>query len=137
MKVFSVALVFGLALFSPTSFSSEGEISGTVSLAKAAAGNPAPTGILYIFARTYSKTPAAGGPPAAVLRIPSPKFPVSFKLTSQNMMMPGTKFQGPFSIHARLSPSGDASDKSGLSGQTQASQAIEVGAKDLKIELAK
>ena len=109
------------------------EVSGTVTLDAGLEKTIAANGILFIFAR---KAGEAGGPPAAVLRIPSPKFPYAFTLSGANAMMPGTPFEGPFTITARYSPSGDALDKTGPQGQDKRT-AIKPGQKDIKIELKK
>jgi hypothetical protein len=102
------------------------EISGQVSLAKGAALKPG--GILFIFAKK------AGIPmPAAVLRVPDPKLPYKFSIGAQNAMAPGTPFDGPFTITARYSPSGDAMDKSGPEGS--AAKPVAVGTENLKIEM--
>ncbi len=71
--------------------------------------------------------------PAAVLRVPEPKLPYKFALSSKNAMVPGTPFKGPFKITARYSPTGDAMDKSGP--ETTLLKPIKVGASNLKIEL--
>jgi len=109
------------------------EISGTVTMAKGSEAAMKETGVLYVFARAGG---GAGGPPAAVLKIPQPKFPVTFKLSAANAMMPGTPFDGPFTITARYSPTGDALDKSGPQGEDKRKD-IKPGASDVKIELKK
>ena len=108
-----------------------GEISGSITISKELEKKLSANGILYIFAR---KTGAAGGPPSAVLRIEKPKFPLTFSLSGANAMMPGTPFEGPFTIVARYSPTGDAIDKSGPQGQDKRVD-IKPGIKDVKIEL--
>lgn len=102
------------------------EISGEVSLAKGAALKSG--GILFIFAKK------AGNPmPAAVLRIPDPKLPYKFTISEKNAMAPGTPFDGPFTITARYSPSGDAMDKSGPEGSE--AKPVAVGTSNVKIEM--
>lgn len=93
-------------------------------------GNP--KGVLYVFAKRF------GGEmpmPLAVMRIANPKFPVKFELSQKNAMIKDTPFKGPFMIVARLSPSGDAFDKSGMEVST--TKKIELGEKDIKLVLAK
>ena len=86
------------------------------------------TGVLYIFAKNFkSKRPM----PVAVKRIENPKFPVKFKLDKSNTMIPDTPFKGPFTITARISPSGSAMDKSGIEVKTD--KPIKIGD---KIELS-
>lgn len=125
-------LFFGLTFAFASAFALAGEeISGTVTISKELQKTLAPNGILYIFAKVAGST---GGPPAAVLRIPNPKFPLPFSLSGANAMMPGTPFKGPFSVTARYSPTGDAIDKSGPQGQDKRNN-IKPGQKDVKIEL--
>lgn len=102
------------------------EISGEVSLAKGVALKPG--GILFVIA----KTPGVAMP-AAVLRIPEPKLPYKFSIGAKNAMAPGTPFDGPFTITARYSPTGDAMDKSGPEGIE--AKPVKVGTADLKIEM--
>lgn len=103
-----------------------GVVSGEVTLAKGVQLKPG--GVLFIFAKK------SGNPmPAAVLRIPDPKLPLKFSLSGKNAMVPGTPFDGPFTITARYSPRGDVMDKSGPEGVQ--SKPVAVGTTDLKIEL--
>jgi hypothetical protein len=113
-------------LFSFQIHATPGEISGEVSVAKGVSLKPG--GILFIFAKK------AGNPmPAAVLRISDPKLPLKFSIGEKNAMSPGTPFDGPFTITARYSPSGDAMDKSGPEG-TEA-KPLTVGTSNVKIEM--
>lgn len=134
VKLYLLLLLF---LSAPTiSFSAEpsagkavevsGEVSGEVTLAKGVQLKPG--GVLFIFAKK------SGNPmPAAVLRIPDPKLPLKFSLSGKNAMVPGTPFDGPFTITARYSPGGDVMDKSGPEGvQTKP---VAVGTGGIKIEL--
>jgi hypothetical protein len=63
------------------------------------------TGILFVIARN-----PAGGPPAAVKRIASPTFPVTFDLSSADSMM-GQPLPARFRLEARLDSDGDATTK--------------------------
>jgi hypothetical protein len=118
---FLIALFLGLQVYAgPT------EISGEVSLAKGVSLKPG--GVLFVFAKK------PGMPmPVAVLRVTEPKMPLKFSITEKNVLTPGTPFDGPFTITARYSPSGDAMDKSGSEGTI--AQPVAVGASDVKIEL--
>lgn len=124
MKIFS-AFVFLLSVgFS--AFAAPGEISGEVTLAKGVTLKAG--GVLFVFAKK------AGIPmPAAVLRIPDPKPPLKFSLSAKNAMAPGAPFDGPFTVTARFSATGEAMDKSGPEAST--AQPVAVGASDLKLEL--
>ncbi|HYL79615.1 MAG TPA: hypothetical protein VEU07_02315 [Candidatus Acidoferrum sp.] len=48
------------------------------------------------------------GPPFAVERIPEPRFPLSYRLGSENVMMAGAPFEGEVTMIARLSVAGGA-----------------------------
>ncbi len=102
------------------------EVSGEVVLAKGVQIKPG--GVLFIFAK---KT---GIPmPAAVLRIPDPKLPLKFSLSGKNAMVPGTPFDGPFTVTARYSPSGDVMDKSGP--ESVPTKPVPVGTTGIQLEL--
>ena len=79
-------------------------IEGTVRLDPERAAKAGGRAVLYIVARPAG---AQGGPPLAVKRIPAPAFPVSFSLGSGDVMMPGTAFEGPLNLSARLDRDGD------------------------------
>lgn len=109
----------------PTSGNS-GEVSGEVTLAKGASLKSG--GVLFIFAKKL------GNPmPVAVLRIPDPKLPLKFSLSGKNAMVPGTPFDGPFTVAARYSPRGDVMDKSGP--ESVQTKPVAVGTTGIKLEL--
>ena len=100
-------------------------VSGSVEFIGAA-----PKGVLYIFAR---KAASPMPMPLAVKRIQNPRFPVAFSLSSRDAMVQDTPFTGPFTIVARLSPSGDPLDKTGVEVKTD--KPIELGASNVKLVL--
>lgn len=112
-------------------------LSGKVSIAKGLEKEITPNGALFIFAKKANQAGTKGIPPLAVLRIPSPKFPVDFSLSQENAMMAGTPFEGPFVVSARYSPSGDALDKSGPEAMSDLKKPLQAGAKNISIELKK
>jgi len=77
-------------------------VRGRVSLAPEASGRG---GTLFIIARRQGMT---AGPPLAVLRVTSPNFPLAFEIGPDQVMMPGTVFEGPIALTARLDGDGDA-----------------------------
>ncbi len=113
-----------------------GSVSGTVTIDKKLAIE-LKGGTLFIFAKNAGSKAGDGQMPVAVQRIPNPTFPVSFELSGENTMIKGTPFDGPFSIYARYSASGDATDKSGPQGATAKNKKVNVGDKSIKIELKK
>jgi hypothetical protein len=115
-----LSLTFGNICFSQS-------ISGEVSIKGAN-----PKGVLYIFAKKFGgKMPM----PLAVKRIVNPKFPVKFNLSQADAMMKQIPFKGPFVVTARLSPSGDVSDKSGVEISTI--KKIEMNQKNIQLILSK
>lgn len=119
--LFALTLLFATQLHANSK-----EISGEVILSKGVTLKPG--GVLFVIAK---KT---GVPmPVAVLRVPEPKFPYKFSIGEKNAMAPGTAFDGPFTITARYSPSGDAMDKSGPEGLE--AKPVAVGTSSLRIEM--
>ncbi len=79
-------------------------ISGRIELAE---GSSAPNGsVLFIIARS-----GASGPPAAVKRITTPRFPFDFEIGPEDRMIEGIPFSGPFLISARLDGDGNATTR--------------------------
>jgi hypothetical protein len=83
--------------------SSPDGIAGTVTVAKELERQLPEDAVLFVIARK-----AAAGPPFAVVRIPQPTFPQSFRLGPDNVMMAGTPFEGSVHLAARLSRTGTA-----------------------------
>ncbi len=67
-----------------------------------------PEEVLYIIARGSATRQIV-----AVRKEEHVRFPFSFRLSSGDSMMPGTPFEGPFDLTARLSRSGDATPQPG------------------------
>lgn len=132
-------LILSLAtLFTMNAFAVDktGQVSGEVTLKKGLEKSLSSEAVLFVFAKKAGVAAGNGAMPIAVLRVPQPKFPYKFNLTAANVMAPGTPFEGPFSLYARLSPSGDAMDKSGPQGESLGGKkGIQNGQKDVKIEL--
>ena len=80
-------------------------IQGTVNVSNALQKNIPENGILFIFARPEG---VKRGPPLAVKRVADPKLPYEFILGPQDVMMPGTVFEGPMVLTARIDVDGDA-----------------------------
>jgi hypothetical protein len=89
--------------------------------------------VLFIIAKSTSGT---GGPPLAVKRIASPKFPVAYSLSAQDIMMQGTPFSGKVFLSARLDKDGNPTTKEpgNLAGDYKKNPA-DVGAKKIDIVL--
>ena len=95
-----------------------GNISGTITVAPALEGSLPAGAMLFVIARPAGVT---GGPPLAVLRIPSPHFPLPFEIGPANVMIPSMRFQGDIEITARLDSDGNAMTRTpgDLSGATR------------------
>ena len=107
-------------------------ISGTIVVDPSLAGAMPSGGMLFVIARPFGVN---AGPPMAVLRMPSPRFPVAFEIGPDNVMIPSMRFEGDIGISARLDSDGNAMTKlpGDLSGATP--QPLQPGAKDVKIVL--
>ncbi|MFL5813120.1 MAG: hypothetical protein ACJ763_06040 [Bdellovibrionia bacterium] len=82
-------------------------IQGTVQITKQLKDKLSSTAALYIIARPNGVT---AGPPVAVKRFTTPlNFPISFEITANDAMMPGTPLEGEFTLMARVSQKGSAS----------------------------
>jgi hypothetical protein len=81
---------------------------------------------LFVYARRLS-----GGPPLAVKREKQPQLPYSFKITQDNVMIPGTVLEGLVDVSAKIDQDGDplSVQDGDLNGTVQA----KVGQKDLVI----
>jgi len=77
-------------------------LAGTIRITPRLAGRIAPGDVLFVIARR------GPGPPLAAKRIPSPVFPVSFRLGQEDVVMTGGSFQGEASVIARVKKGGAA-----------------------------
>ena len=108
-------------------------IEGTVELPPGHAAKADPRATLYIVARAAG---AGGGPPLAVKRIAAPTFPVSFALGPADVMMPGTAFEGPLDLSARLDRDGDPLTREpGEPAGAYGGNPVKPGARDVAIKL--
>jgi cytochrome c-type biogenesis protein CcmH len=83
-------------------------VEGEVRLHPRVKDKAKPEDVLYIIARG-----SASRQIVAVRKEEHVRFPFSFRLSSADSMMPGTPFEGPFDLTARLSRSGDATPQPG------------------------
>lgn len=77
-------------------------ISGQITLSPELRSSLERTDILYIIARKDV------GPPLAVKRVQNLQFPLSYSLSAEDVMFPGTPFQGEVRIVARIDRDGNA-----------------------------
>ena len=85
-------------------------IQGTVNVSVGLKNKVPENGTLFIFVRSEG---VKRGPPLAVKRIPDIQFPYEFTLGAQDVMVPGTIFEGPMVLTARIDVDGDARAGSG------------------------
>lgn len=92
-----------------------GNIAGTISIDPGLADKVNPSATLFIVAR---QADVPFGPPLAVQKIQSPEFPFSYTLSGEDVMRPGTPFQGKITVKARLDGDGVVGTQPGdLEGQ--------------------
>jgi len=82
-------------------------IEGTLELAPDLVGRVPQGAVLYLVART-----AQGGPPLAVVRVPSPRFPMRFSIGPDDRMNQSMPFAGELLITARVDTDGNAMTRS-------------------------
>jgi hypothetical protein len=80
-------------------------IRGRIEVAPDLAASAAGGSILFLIARSG---PATGGPPLAVQRYQSPRFPLEFEIGPDQVMIPSMRFEGEISLTARLDSDGNA-----------------------------
>ena len=86
----------------------EGEtlnIQGTVSISEGLKNKMPENATLFLFVRNRD---LKRGPPLAVQRLPEIKMPIKFSLGPQDIMIPGTPFDGPMLLTGRIDADGDA-----------------------------
>lgn len=107
--------------------SAEGRaVEGEVRLDPRVKDKAKPDDVLYIIARG-----SANRQIVAVRKEEHVRFPFSFRVSSRDTMMPGTPFEGPFDLTARLSRSGDATPQPGdLEGTAKS---VPVGARGVNV----
>jgi len=107
------------------------EIIGTVSIARELMGRLQDTAVLFIVARK------AAGPPFAVKRVVSPRFPLAYRIGSEDLMMAGASFEGEVRISARLARLGIAGppQPGDLEGEHPAP--VRVGSQNVNITISR
>jgi hypothetical protein len=105
-------------------------VTGTVAVK--AGLTPKGTGTLFVIARPVG---AIGGPPLAVARIDDPVFPIGFRLSQANVMIPSNRFEGEVTLTAKWSKMG--SPMAAVPGDLSTSEAqnVKVGTTDIQVVL--
>lgn len=107
------------------------EISGTVSIARDLAGRLQDTSVLFIIARK------ASGPPFAVKRIASPRFPLAYRIGPENLMMAGSSFEGEVYMGARVAHAGTAGPPQPGDLEGEHPVPVRVGARNVNIAISR
>jgi len=107
------------------------EIAGTITVARDLTGRIQEGSVLFVIARK------AAGPPFAVKRIVSPRFPLAYRLGPEDVMMAGSTFDGEVRVSARLSRTGTAGPA--LPGDLDGEHAapVRVGARNVDIVISR
>ncbi len=98
----AIAAYFGLAHGCEQAGS--GRLAGRVTIAPELASKVQPTDVLFVIVRR----PGGTGRPLAAKRIDRPQFPVSFEITSADMIQQGSELRGMVDVTARLDKDGQA-----------------------------
>jgi len=80
-------------------------IQGTIRISEGLKNKIKDNSVLFLFARS---TEVKRGPPLAVKRIPEIKLPFKFSLGAQDIMFPGSSFEGQMVLTGRIDADGDA-----------------------------
>ena len=109
------------------------EIRGEIDLASELTLVRPAGGVLFVIARPQGAT---GGPPLAVLRIPSPEFPLAFTIGPENVMIPSMQFAGAISISARLDADGNAMTRGSGDISSATAEGLSPGAEGVRLVLS-
>jgi hypothetical protein len=108
-------------------------IEGQVELAGELARARPEGGVLFVIARPRG---ALQGPPLAVLRIPSPVFPLEFSIGPDDVMIPNVRFEGAISLSARLDADGNAMTRGASDLSSPVAEPLSPGARGVRLVLS-
>jgi len=106
---------------------SEASIAGTVRVAERVRDVVPPGAVLFIIVR------AGPGPPLAVKRISTPRFPFDFAIGPEDRMGQGAPFEGPLEVTALLDADGSVSSRTPGDLRGTAATSVEPGARGVEI----
>ncbi|MEK6619332.1 MAG: hypothetical protein AABY90_11615 [Nitrospirota bacterium] len=111
-----------------------GVIAGQVTIAPALAAKVSATDVLFVIVRRPQGPPR----PIAVKRIDGPRFPMSFEITKNDVMVEGSELRGMVDVVARLDKDGRAGppQNGDLEGQFDKNPTL-VGARNIEIVINK
>lgn len=105
-------------------------VTGTVAVKEGL--TPKGTGTLFVIARSKD---VVGGPPLAVARIEDPVFPIGFRLSQANVMIPSNRFEGEVTITAKWSKMGSPMAAAPGDLATADAQNVKVGTTEIQVVL--
>ena len=107
------------------------QIAGTITVARDLTGRIQDGSVLFVIARK------AAGPPFAVKRIVSPRFPLAYRLGPEDVMMAGSTFDGEVRVSVRVSRTGTAGPA--LTGDLEGEHGapVRVGARNVDIVISR
>jgi cytochrome c-type biogenesis protein CcmH len=105
-------------------------IRGTISVAEELRGRVREGAVLFLIARRDG-----AGPPLAVRRIASPRFPLEFSLGPEDRMIQGLPFAGELRISARLDADGNALSRQPGDLEGRAERTVAPGASGVAVVL--
>jgi cytochrome c-type biogenesis protein CcmH len=111
--------------------SERSSISGPVILAPELAGKVWEASVVFLIVRK------ASGPPFAVKRFPSPRFPLAYRVGAADVMMAGSPFEGEVRVSARVSQSGSAGPAQPGDLEGEHAAPVQVGARNVNVTIAR
>ena len=115
----------------PAPASDRPEITGTITVARDLTGRVQDGSVLFVIAHK------AAGPPFAVRRIASPRFPLAYRLGPEDLMMAGSAFEGEVRVSARLSRTGNAGPAQPGDLEGEHAGPVRVGARNVDIAISR
>ncbi len=113
----------------PAAGAAAAPVSGTITLAPDFEARVPAGAILFLIARTG----AGGGPPLAVKRVESPRFPMDFSLGPDDRMIKTMPFEGPLQLSVRLDADGNAMTRAPGDLQGETAQSHQPGESGISI----
>jgi cytochrome c-type biogenesis protein CcmH len=107
------------------------EITGTITVARDLTGRVQDGSVLFVIAHK------AAGPPFAVRRIVSPRFPLVYRLGPEDLMMAGSAFEGEVRVSVRLSRTGNAGPAQPGDLEGEHAEPVRVGARNADIAISR
>lgn len=107
------------------------EITGTITMAQDLTGRVQDGSVLFVIAHK------GAGPPFAVQRIVSPRFPLAYRLGPEDVMMAGSAFDGEVRVSARLSRTGSAGPAQPGDLEGDHAAPVQVGARNVDIVISR